>query len=130
MIAWYNDWIKDSNKFFAYIYSNKETEPIGEVYYYPENGTHYVGILIKEGYRGKGYSYEVLKELEKIAFEKNNINELVDTVPENRISAIKALKKAGFIDAEKETTIKIFNTDTVIKQLRITKEEFKQNKKD
>lgn len=37
-----------------------------------------MGILIQNKYRGKGYSYLALLELEKIAFEKNGINELSD----------------------------------------------------
>ena len=33
-----------------------------------------MGILVVDKYRGKGYSYPALMELEKVAFEKNNIN--------------------------------------------------------
>ena len=65
-----------------------------------------MGIVIQNKYRGKGYSYRALLELEKIAFEKNNISELSDIIPDNRISAIKAFTKAGFISKELEGDIK------------------------
>lgn len=55
-----------------------------------------MGIVIQDKYRGKCYSYNALLELEKAAFEKNNISELADIVPLDRIDAIKIFKKAGF----------------------------------
>ena len=71
MIDWYNKWInKEPNRYFAYIYVDGIEEPIGEVYYYPEDDIHSMGILVVDKYRGKGYSYPALMELERIAFEK------------------------------------------------------------
>ena len=82
MISWYNNWIgKEPDKYFAYIYVKDIEEPVGEVYYYPDGDVHSMGILIIDKYRGKGYSYKALLELEKIAFEKNGINELSDIIP-------------------------------------------------
>ena len=70
MIDWYNKWVnKEADRFFAYIYSNEFNRPIGEVYYYLDNGINSMGIVICDKYRGKGYSYYALLELEKIAFE-------------------------------------------------------------
>lgn len=46
-----------------------------------------MGILIQNKYRGKGYSTQALLELGKIAFEKNNISELSDFIPIDRIIA-------------------------------------------
>ena len=60
--------------------------------------------------------------MERIAFEKNNINEFSDMVPLDRIGAIKAFKKAGFIHTDKEIIEKIFYKDTIVKQLLITKD--------
>lgn len=129
MINWYNNWInKEPDKYFAYVYDKKINEPVGEVYYYPDNGIHSMGIVIQDKYRGKGYSYNALIELEKVAFEKNNINELSDMVPLDRVCAIKVFKKAGFIHTEKEKIEKVFDKDTAVKQLLITKEMyFKRN---
>ena len=106
MITWYNNWVnKEPDKYFAYIYDSEIVEPIGEVYYYPDGDIHSMGILIIDKFRGKGYSYPALLELEKIAFEKNNISELSDIIPSERVSAIKIFKKAGFIHTEKENQL-------------------------
>lgn len=68
MITWYNNWInKEPDKYFAYIYLTDKVEPIGEVYYYSNENVHSMGILICDKYRGKGYSYIALLELEKVA---------------------------------------------------------------
>lgn len=129
MINWYNNWInKEPDKYFAYVYDNEIDEPLGEVYYYPDNGIHSMGIVIQDKYRGKGYSYNALLELEKIAFEKNNINELSDMVPLDRVGAINVFKKAGFKHTEKEKIEKVFDKDTIVKQLLITKEMYFKNK--
>ena len=123
MIDWYNKWInKEPDRYFAYIYVDGIEEPIGEVYYYLEGNTHSMGILIVDKYRGKGYSYPVLMELERIAFEKNDINELSDIVPLDRVGAIKAFKKAGFIHTDNE---KELDNDT---KLLITKDMYFSNK--
>mgnify|MGYP002624254668 CR=1 FL=1 len=123
LFNWYHRWINhEPDRYYAYIYSESINEPIGEIYYYPDNETHSMGILIDYKYRGKGYSYEALIELEKIAFEKNNINELLDEFPLSRESAIKTFTKAGFIITNNDKIEKIFNKETIIKQLQITKE--------
>ena len=123
MVSWYNNWInKEPDKYFAYIFDKEIDEPIGEVYYYPDGDIHSMGILVQDKYRGKGYSYYALLELEKVAFENNDINELSDMVPLDRIGAIKVFKKAGFIHTDKEKIEKVFGKDTIVKQLLITKE--------
>ena len=86
-----------------------------------------MGILISNKYRGNGYSYSALIELEKIAFKKNNINELSDMVPLDRIDAIKTFKKAGFIHTDKEVIEKVFDQDSIVKQLLITKDMYFNN---
>lgn len=123
MITWYNNWVnKEPDKYFAYIYDSKIAEPVGEVYYYLDNGIHSMGIVIQDKYRGKGYSYPALLELEKIAFEKNDINELSDYIPEDRKGAIKTFIKAGFIYTNNNYIDKIFDKEVVVKQLTITKD--------
>ena len=71
MIEWYNKWVNmEPDRYFAYIYVDGIEEPIGEIYYYPDGDIHSMGILISDKYRGKGYSYSALIELERIAFKK------------------------------------------------------------
>ena len=106
MKIWYNNWInKEPDRYYAYIYVNDIDDPIGEVYYYLDNDKYNVGILIQDKYRGMGYSYEALLKLLEIAFKKNNINELVDYFPKERISAYKLFTKAGFIYENGEAKI-------------------------
>ncbi len=84
-----------------------------------------MGIVIQDKYRGKGYSYNALLELEKVAFEKNNISELSDIIPLDRIGAIKTFKKAGFIHTELENKELVFGKKSIARQLLITKEMYK-----
>ena len=123
MIDWYNKWVnKEPDRYYAYIHSVDEDEPIGEVYYYLDGDIHSMGILIYDKFRGKGYSYLALLELESVAFEKNNINELTDMIPLNRVGAIKSFKKAGFIHTDKEENNLKFDKEEISKQLLITKD--------
>lgn len=130
MVSWYNNWInKEPDKYFAYIFDKEIDEPIGEVYYYLDNGIHSMGIVIQDRYRGKGYSYNALLELEKVAFEKNNISELSDLIPLDRTGAIKTFKKAGFIHTELENKELVFGKESISRQLLITKEMYKKSEK-
>ena len=123
MLEWYNKWIdKEPDRYFAYIYVEDIKEPIGEIYYYPDGNIHSMGILISDKYRKKGYSYPALLQLEEIAFEKNNISELSDMVPLDRLGALKTFKKAGFIYTAKEIVQNVFDKPIIVKQLLITKE--------
>lgn len=129
MIIWYNNWVnKEPDRYFAYIYDENISEPIGEVYYYLDNVIHSMGIVIQNKYRGNRYSYKALLELEKIAFEKNNISELSDIIPLDRMGAIKTFKKAGFIQTELERTEIVFGKKSIGIQLLITKESYFNNK--
>lgn len=129
MINWYNNWInKEPDKYFAYIYDKAIEEPIGEIYYYLDGNIHSMGILIQDKYRGKGYSTQALLELEKIAFEKNNISELSDIIPLDRVGAIQSFKKAGFIHTNLEQKELVFGKESISKQLLITKEMYFNNK--
>ena len=129
MLEWYNKWIdKEPDRYFAYIISIDEDEPIGEVYYYPDGDIHSMGILISDKYRGKGYSYLALLALEEVAFERNDINELSDMIPLDRIGAIKSFKKAGFVHTNKEEKNLKFGKEEVAKQLLITKEMYFKSK--
>lgn len=119
---WYDEWIgHEPDRYYAYIYVEDIEDPIGEIYYYPDGDIHSMGIVIDDKYRGKGYSYDALLELEKIAFIKNKISELSDMVPLDRIGAIKTFKKAGFVHTDKEVIEKVFNKDSIVRELLITK---------
>ena len=125
LLEWYDKWIgHEPDRYYAYIYVKDIEEPIGEIYYYPDGDIHSTGIVINYKYRGKGYSYNALIELEKIAFEKNNISELSDMVPLDRVGAIKTFKKAGFIHTEKEHIEKVFDKTSIVRELLITKDMF------
>ncbi len=122
MQNWYYKWIdKEPDRYYAYVY-NDEDIPVGEVYYYPNDGSYNVGILIYDKYRGKGYAYDALCELLKIAFNKNNIPELVDMIPLDRMEAINLFKKVGFKLADRVHTEKVFEMDTLVGELILTKE--------
>ena len=106
MLIWYEKWINhEPDRFFRYIHTDGIDEPIGEIYYYPNNNTHHMGILIQSKYRGLGYSYKALMELERIAFEENGINELHDEIPFDRVNAINLFKKSGFKQTDKDMVI-------------------------
>lgn len=123
MISWFHNWIKkEPDKYFAYIYDRNIEEPIGEIYYYLDQGIHSMGILIQAKYRGKGYAYDALMECEKVAFERNNIHELSDMIPLDRISAIRSFKKAGFIHTDLVQKELVFGAESISRQLLITKE--------
>ena len=123
LLEWYDKWIgHEPDKFFAYIYVEDIEEPVGEIYYYLDGNIHSMGIVIDYKYRGQGYSYSALLELEKVAFEKNKISELSDMIPIERIGAIKSFKKAGFVHTKKEKIEKVFGKDSIAKELLITKE--------
>lgn len=106
MLRWYDKWIDhEPDRFYRYIYVEGVDEPIGEIYYYPNSNTHHMGVLIISKYRGKGYSFDALMQLEKIAFEDNNIQELHDAIPPERTNAVNLFKKAGFIQTDKDMMI-------------------------
>lgn len=131
LLDWFDNWInKEPDRYFAYIFVKEISEPVGEVYYYLDDNIHSMGILIQDKYRGESYSYDALLELEKVAFEKNNIDELSDIFPLDRISAIKVFKKAGFVYTGNEKIEKVFGKNKVMKQLLITKGMYFKNKKE
>lgn len=125
MIEWYHKWInKEPDKYYAYIYGVEEQAYVGEIYYYPDGDIHSMGIVIDSKYRGKGYAYLALLELEKVAFERYGINELSDIIPLDRIGAIKSFKKAGFV----HTDLVKSDKNGEARQLLITKDQYFANK--
>lgn len=94
---WYLKW-NNKDSYFAYIIDADVKIPVGEIYFYYNNEyeIYNVGVLIDAKYRGKGYAFSALKELERVAFEEYNVKVLSDFIPLNRKSAIKIFEKAGF----------------------------------
>lgn len=106
MLRWYDKWInQEPERYYRYIYVEGINEPVGEIYYYPNSNTYHMGILIQNKYRGKGYAYNALMKLEEIAFIENNIPELHDRIPVDRVNAINLFKKAGFIQTDQDVMI-------------------------
>ena len=131
MKQWYHNWIhKEPNRYFAYIFDKELEIPIGEIYYYyQENiGQYGMGILINSKYRGNGYGYSALLELEKIVFEKNNISVLSNRIPLDRVNAIKLFEKAGFIRMGIIKKEKRFDQLVDVLQLVLTKEKYFNDK--
>lgn len=129
MVTWCNNWIdKEPDKYYAYIYDSEIAEPIGEVYYYLDKDIHCMGIVIQDKYRGNGYGYRALLELEKVAFEKNDISELSDIIPIDRIGAVKTFERAGFIYTGLEKKELVFGKENIAKQLIITREMYNISK--
>lgn len=124
LISWFNDWTSNNDRYFAYIYDSEITEPIGEIYYYKSEGLYNMGIVIDYKYRGRGYSYYALLELEKVAFINNNISELSDVIPNERVSAIKAFKKAGFSEIGRTKEAIKFGKIEECVELLLRKEEY------
>ncbi len=87
-----------------------------------------MGILIQYKYRGNGYSLPALLELEKIAFDKNNVSELSDMIPLCRKEAINSFKKAGFVPTDKKQISIVFGEEEIEQQLLITKEMYIRSK--
>ena len=127
--SWFHKWIGfEPDKYFAYIYDNNIKEPVGEIYYYLDGNIHNMGILIQYKYRGNGYSLPALLELEKIAFDKNNVSELSDMIPLCRKEAINSFKKAGFVPTDKKQISIVFSEEEIEQQLLITKEMYIRSK--
>ena len=128
MISWYKNWIgHEPTKYFAYVYECSTGIPIGEVYFYKSELEYKMGILIKNEYRGKGYSKDALIALMKIAFEKYNIPKLTDIVSSDRSSAIKLFQSCGFVFDEDIEEI-VFGEKKLAKKFTITKEEYLNNR--
>lgn len=129
--AWFASWCEDKkNRYFAYIIDNEKNIPVGEIHfsYQEQYDAHCMGILIESKYRGNGYSYDALKELEKIAFNSYNVKILSDFIPLDRNYAIRTFKKAGFIQTNVIKSEMKFNKKEDAIQFIITKEMYEHVK--
>ncbi|MBY0758046.1 GNAT family N-acetyltransferase [Sellimonas caecigallum] len=127
---WYDKWTTTKKMYFAYIYDAEEKIPVGEVYYQYQDdiSAHMVGIVIASRYRGKGYAYPALIELERIAFEENGVEVLLDMFPEDRTEAVKLFMKAGFTKTDMGRQEIIFGKQKILRQFSLTKKQYKQKR--
>lgn len=123
LVLWYQRWVVNNpDKYFAYIYETNGNIPIGEAYFYKDDNTYKMGILIIDEYRGNGFSEDALEELLRIAFLEYGIPELTDSFPESRASASKLFKKCGFVESGKISQCLVFDKEVINKELIITKD--------
>ena len=129
--AWYHSWKESEGKYYAYIYDAESKQPVGEIYYrYQENMDEYeVGIVIASEYRGVGFGYFALLELERIAFEEKGLKALSDWFPEERLSAVNLFQKAGFAATEDCRDEIVFGLHRTARKFLLTKENYESRKK-
>ena len=99
---WLLKWTNNKERFFAYLVTKSDDKIIGNVaFHYDSNyGMYMVEILIIYSCRQNGYSIDGLKLLCDVAFSQYHVNALMNQIPIERISAIKAHKKMGFIECQ------------------------------
>lgn len=123
---WYKRQISDKNRYFAYIVSKKDNNPVGYLNFHYDNELlmHSCGIVIDYKERGKGYASSALKEMLKIAFIDYKIDTLIDNIPYSRSNSIRLFKKCGFKDTKKDYYMKKFNENERIIRLKLTRNEY------
>ena len=66
-----------------------------------------VGIMLEEGYRGKGYALEALKLVEEYVLNTIGIRNLYCNILEDNVESLKLFQKAGYVQVGRK--IKWFN---------------------
>ncbi len=94
---WYENKIKNSNIFYAYIQDAKTKDFVGHVNFKKDSQTSNasVGIVIKDEFRGKGYMRPAMQKLIAEA-KRQGVAALLDTVPKSRVNALKVFYDLGF----------------------------------
>ena len=112
---WYNTKMTKPNFYYAYILDEESNEFVGYLNFNLDSNTGFatMGIVIEGVHRGKGYMRPALKAMIDIAKEKG-VKVLTDTVPENRVGALKVFYDMGFIvnskfDGKKFGEIEVVN---------------------
>lgn len=125
MQEWYDKWIGNKDRYYAYIVDANSNENVGEIYFYKDDevNAYSMGIVIEAKYRGKGYSKDALIELKKIAFEEYKVNALSDQIPEYRVGALKAFEDAGFVKTGREYDENRFGKESIVYEIRCEKGE-------
>lgn len=123
---WYNKQINDRNRYFAYIISKQDNNPVGYVNFNFDNDSlkHCCGIVIEHKYRKLGYAKDALKQLIDVAFNEYKINTLIDNIPYNRTDALKLFTKLGFKDIKKDYYTNKFDSNERVIILELSKNNY------
>lgn len=111
---WSANKLLDPNFFYAYIVDKTAGEFVGYVNFNKDakSSIATIGIVIKDEFRGRGYMRPALKKL----FEegrKQGVKKFTDTVPENRVNALKVFYDLGFEKTNEFCTNKFGNQEIV-----------------
>lgn len=90
---WYERWMNDATRFYAYI--KIQDYYVGEVAYHLEGDKVLCDVLIEAQYRRLGYGKQALSLLEEVA-KNNKIKELYDHIAIDN-PGIQLFEQAGFI---------------------------------
>ena len=109
--------LKNPNFYFAYIVDKDKNCFVGYINYNlnPDTGKATMGVVVKSEFRGQGYMRPVLRLLIEKAKEAN-AKCLTDTIPTNRVGALKVFTEFGFKVTREYVTQK-FNEPEVIVQI-------------
>ena len=101
------EWIKSIKKDYIYTMIEKETnEIIGNIGFNEINdGVAVVGIWITPSKQDKHYGREAINHLIDFGFNKINVKEIVLTVFESNVKAIKCYKSIGFVETSKDMNV-------------------------
>lgn len=123
---WYLKQHNDKNRYFAYIISKKDNNPVGYVNFHFDEDLlkHSCGIVIEYKYRNLGYAKDALKQLINVAFDEYNISSLINNIPYNRTDALKLFTKLGFKDIKKDYYISKFDSNERIIILELSKDSY------
>lgn len=115
---WYDTKFRNPALYYAYIVDKQTNKYIGYVNYklLDDKGNASMGIVIAGEYRGQGYSRPVL-ELLKSTAKESGVKILHDSVPKNRVSAIKTFFNCGF-EKVGEFEIKKFDGKELVYRLQ------------
>ncbi|NMA49298.1 MAG: UDP-2,4-diacetamido-2,4,6-trideoxy-beta-L-altropyranose hydrolase [Tissierellia bacterium] len=96
-ISWFNNTIQDRNIVF-YVITDDMEQFLGQIRYKINDSIATVSISLSDLIIGKGYSkFILLKSMEKLFSERNEVNEIIAYVLEKNIPSVKIFENAGFL---------------------------------
>ncbi|EKK5218762.1 GNAT family N-acetyltransferase [Cronobacter sakazakii] len=92
-------WTPASTRWLCLLISEKHSgQPVGVTGFVMRGeGIAEVGFLLASAFQGRGYGYESLRAICRLAFEDCGLRRLVATVTGGNIASKKTLEKAGFL---------------------------------
>ena len=114
---WFNNKLNNPNFYYAYIVDFETNQFVGYCNFNknPETNKATMGIVIKDEYRGQGYMRPAMLALIEKAKEYG-VEYLTDSVPENRVVALKVFYDLGFVKT-KEFISKKFDTQEIVAEI-------------